>query len=143
LPVKVIENGSDLKQETIMSAAQNRLERLERVAELLTRHTQYEVVRWAAKHYNVGLGQARKYLADAKTLMQSRYQPEELDRLKAYVSENLITALGKAQPKEKAAIAKVLCNMFGFNAPVQFEVKTPPLYDGPGITDLNASTNSD
>lgn len=114
-----------------MSAPQNRLERLEKIAELLTKHTQYEVVRWAAKHYNVGLGQARKYIADAKTLMQSRYQPEQLERLKAYITENLVGALGKANPKDKAAISKVLNCMFGFNAPVQYQVSTPPLYDGP------------
>ena len=118
-------------QETKMSAPQNRLERLEKIAELLTSHTQYTVVRWAAKHYNVGLGQARKYVADAKTLIQSRYQPENLERLKAYITENLVGALGKAPPKDKAAISKVLNCMFGFNAPVQYQVSTPPLYEGP------------
>jgi hypothetical protein len=118
-------------KEIKMSAPQNRLERLEKIAELLTSHTQYTVVRWAAKHYNVGLGQARKYVADAKTLIQSRYAPEHLERLKAYITENLVGALGKASPKDKAAISKVLNCMFGFNAPVQYQVSTPPLYDGP------------
>jgi hypothetical protein len=114
-----------------MSAAQNRLERLEKIAELMTRHTQYEVVRWAAKHYNVCLSQARRYTSDAKLLMQSRCTPEQLDTLKAYITENLVAALGKANPKDKAAISKVLNCMFGFNAPVQYQVSTPPLYEGP------------
>ena len=114
-----------------MSAPQNRLERLEKIAEMLTKHSNYQVVRWAAKHYNVGLGQARKYVVDAKTLMQSRYKPEELERLKALITENLIGALGQAGPKDKAAISKVLNCMFGFNAPVQYQVSTPPLYEGP------------
>jgi len=119
------------KEEIGMSAAQNRLERLERVVELLTKHSQASVARILTKKYSIGLSMARRLIADAKTLMVSRYKPEELDKLKAYITENLVSVLATGGPKEKAAVAKTLCNIYGLNAPIQYEVKTPPLYDGP------------
>jgi hypothetical protein len=116
-----------------MTAAE-RLKRIERIAVWVSKHPKYIVIHKICKEYSITAGAARKLYSDAGTLIQARYDPKELNAIKAQITQNLEDRLKDPTLDAKAAavVAKVLNQMLGFNAPLRVEhTVEAPLYPLP------------
>lgn len=109
---------------------ESRQEKLELVADWLTKYCPAYIVSKACRRWKYKANTARRLVTDARIILKARFSPEKLEELKAIVIGSVSRKVSDPAVKDRDQLqaAKLLSNMFGWNAPQHVVIEQPPLY---------------